>query len=135
MVLQPEVKRGALPKEVLVVDDDVVIRMLVADALRNRGVCVIEAGSGADALGYLTSGGRPDLIFSDIQMPGSIDGLQLADYVHETYPDIPVILTSGSAVPPDQSKGVTVIPKPFGIYRVLDHLIKILDTPSDEPAK
>lgn len=63
---------------VLVVEDDVLIRLSVADALRSAGLDVIEAATGDEALTVLASSATVDLVFTDIQMPGSTDGLELA---------------------------------------------------------
>ena len=108
MVPQPKTETDATPECVLVVDDDAAIRLVLADTLRDAGFCVIEARSGTDAVSYLRSGGRVDLIFSDIQMPGSMDGLELARRLRVERPSLPVILASGGTA------GVTTfITKPY----------------------
>lgn len=131
---KPDVEIDCSPKHVLVVDDDVVIRLLVAEVMRDEGLCVIEARSGEDAAGYLKSGGRADLIFSDIQMPGPMDGLQLARYVREAYPFIPVILTSGGMVPQGLNGVVKFISKPFRLTSVLELVLETLNAVDGEAA-
>jgi CheY-like chemotaxis protein len=128
---KPDVEIDASPKHVLVVDDDVVIRLVIAEVMRDEGLSVIEARSGEDAAGYLKSGGRADLIFSDIHMPGSMDGLQLARYVRETYPFIPVILTSGGIVPQGLNGVVKFIAKPFRLNSVLEMVLETLNAAGD----
>lgn len=80
---------------VLVVEDEVLIRMTVADHLRDSGFKVVEALSGAEAQALILGGLHVDLIFSDITMPGGVDGIALAQWLHETGVEAPIVLTSG----------------------------------------
>jgi CheY-like chemotaxis protein len=134
MVPQPDVETDGAPNCVLVVDDDAVIRLILAEAIRDAGWRVIEARSGADALSYLRSDSHVDIIFSDIQMPGSMDGLQLARHVRATYPTIPVILTSGKVAPAHLDVSGNFIAKPYRVDRVVALIAQILSTP-DKAAK
>jgi CheY-like chemotaxis protein len=79
----------------MVVEDEVLVRFPIAEALRYEGLEVIEAINADEAWSYLISGQVVDLIFSDIQMPGSMDGLELTRRVQERFGHIIVILTSG----------------------------------------
>jgi len=79
---------------ILVVEDDVLIRIDIADYLRGCGWDVIEAGSAAEAISLLDSGTLVDLVFSDIQMPGDMNGFGLAAWVREHRPGVRIILTS-----------------------------------------
>ncbi|GHH26605.1 hypothetical protein GCM10008023_41430 [Sphingomonas glacialis] len=83
----------------LVVEDELLIRMFVADVLRDAGYEVIEAVSGDEALDILKAGVLVDLVLSDVRMPGSIDGLALLAFVRQNLAALPVILTSGHLVP------------------------------------
>ncbi len=80
---------------VLVVDDDVLIRMDVAHRLRDCGFQVIEAGDAAEAIAILSEDASVKLVFSDVQMPGELDGFGLTRWVNAHRPDVPVILASG----------------------------------------
>jgi DNA-binding NtrC family response regulator len=80
---------------ILLVEDELLIRLLVGDELRNAGYDVIEAANADEALTVLRSLVRVDLIISDVRMPGSLDGLGLLAIVRETLPTLPVIITSG----------------------------------------
>ena len=80
---------------VMIVEDEVLIRLPIAEALRAVGLEVIEASNADEAWSYLLSGQAVDLIFSDIQMPGSMDGLELTRRVQERFGHIIVVLTSG----------------------------------------
>lgn len=83
------------PPTILVVEDEVLIRMTVADHLRDCGFRVLEAANGEEACRVMDAGETVDLVFTDIQMPGSIDGFSLARWVREKKPGTPVLLTSG----------------------------------------
>jgi len=78
---------------VLVVEDEMLIRMMLIDGLRDVGYHVIEACNADEALAVLGTA-APDLIISDVRMPGSIDGMGLLAVVRETQPTLPVIITS-----------------------------------------
>jgi CheY-like chemotaxis protein len=82
---------------VLVVEDEVLIRMAVSDYLRECGFHVVEAGSADEAIEVLKSNTAVDIVFSDVNMPGSMDGFGLAQWVRRERPRIKVILTSGVA--------------------------------------
>ncbi|MDD2794653.1 response regulator [Acidocella sp.] len=114
------------PKKILVVEDDILIRMLIADELRDLGFQVVEARSGDDAVGYLESGSHVDLIFSDVQMPGTVDGVQLARRVRVALPKLPVILTSGDGQPPDIGGALHFVPKPYEIFHVVALVLRSL---------
>jgi CheY-like chemotaxis protein len=114
---QPEPDTGAA--YILVVEDEVLVRALIAEELRAAGCAVAEAGNADAALDYIRAGGRVDLVFSDVQMPGSLNGLQFAERVRVDYPGIPVILTSGNS---DLRKKVTIgafVPKPYDIAQTV----------------
>jgi two-component system, response regulator PdtaR len=79
----------------MVVEDDVIVRFPIAEPLRNVGLEVIEAGNADEAWSYLLSGQAIDLVFSDIQLPGSMDGLELSRQVRKRFRRVIVVLTSG----------------------------------------
>lgn len=86
------------PKAILVVDDEVLIRFVIADYLRDCGYHVLEAASGDEALELLSSKSVTiDLVFSDVQMPGQTDGFGLARWIRDNRPGIRIVLTSGIA--------------------------------------
>jgi CheY-like chemotaxis protein len=81
---------------VLVVEDEVLIRLVIADYLRDCGYKVHEAANADEALAILQAPEVSiDVVFSDVEMPGSMDGFGLARWVRSNKPDIQVILTSG----------------------------------------
>ncbi|MEI9987777.1 MAG: response regulator [Aliidongia sp.] len=73
MVPRPDEQPGQA--HILLVEDDVLVRFVVADRLREAGLAVIEAATADEALSYLAAGGRVDLAFTDIEMPGSMNGV------------------------------------------------------------
>ncbi|HTC43726.1 MAG TPA: response regulator [Steroidobacteraceae bacterium] len=95
--MEPE-RDIAAPIRVLIVEDSVVLRMSVAHYLRGIGYSVIESGNAQDALDVIASGIQIDLVFTDIDMPGDMDGQGLADLLAVEHPDLPVILTSGDRI-------------------------------------
>lgn len=134
MVPHSEAEAVAAADCVLLVEDDAVIRVLFAEVLREAGLYVIEAASATDAVNYLTSNNRVDLVFSDIHMPGPINGLQLVRHVRQIYPALPIVLTSGQARPAGLGDAVTFVAKPYGFFRVLELMQRILGAQEDNPA-
>ena len=80
---------------ILVVEDEMLLRMRAVDMVEDAGFTPIEAVNADDALAILESRSDIQLLFTDIQMPGSMDGLKLAYAVHERWPLIKIILVSG----------------------------------------
>jgi len=85
----------AAQRVVLVVEDEVVLRMAVSAHLREAGFVVIEAVDAEEAVELLHANNKIQLVFSDITMPGAMDGDQLAEWVSARYPEIRILLTSG----------------------------------------
>ena len=93
---RPLVVSAAHPRVcVLVVEDEFLIRTMVSDDLREAEYEVIEACNADEALAILRSGAGVDLIFSDVRMPGTLDGLELLAMVRARDPAFPVVITSG----------------------------------------
>jgi len=80
---------------VLIVEDEVFVRMIAADSLADEGFVILEAGHADEALALLAQHPQVAILFTDINMPGEIDGLQLADTVAALYPNVRVVVTSG----------------------------------------
>jgi CheY-like chemotaxis protein len=80
---------------VLVVEDEMVLRMRAVDIVEDAGFTAIQAVNADEALSILESRSDISLLFSDIQMPGSMDGLKLAHAVHNRWPAIKIVLVSG----------------------------------------
>jgi CheY-like chemotaxis protein len=91
--------RSPVPAVVLVVEDEMLLRMRAVDMVEDAGYTSIEAVDADEAVAILESRSDIGLVFTDIQMPGSMDGLKLAHTVHERWPSIKIILVSGQLKP------------------------------------
>jgi two-component system, response regulator PdtaR len=91
------VKESEAPRQavVLVVEDDVLVRLAIADHLRDASCTVIEAGNAAEALEVFLAGEPVDVVFTDVQMPGPMNGLLLALWLYRHHPHVQVLVTSG----------------------------------------
>jgi CheY-like chemotaxis protein len=111
---------------VLVVEDEIFVRCAVGDYLRTCGMHVIEAASAVEAIRVLASGTDIDLVFSDVQMPGFVDGIDLAQWVALEHPSIKLILTAGPAERSwGSATGCVILPKPYD-HRDLEAKIRQL---------
>jgi len=112
----------AAPQVVLVVDDEVLVRMLACDILEDAGYDALEAVDAREALVLLDA--RPDivLLFTDVDMPGEINGLGLARLVAKRWPNLPIIATSGAAVlkPVDLPPKGRFLQKPYRPSSLID---------------
>lgn len=99
----------------LVVDDEPLLRMDLAATAKDEGFNTIEASNAAEALRFLESRGDIRVMFTDIRMPGTMDGLALAHLVRDRWPPIAVVICSGNSPPPtDQMpENVVFISKPL----------------------
>src|ERR1700733_6338859 len=97
---------NAVAPAILVVEDEMLLRMRAVDMVEDAGFTPVEATNADDALAILESRSDIELLFTDIQMPGSIDGLKLAHAVHERWPLIKIILVSGQLKLTDKDKPV-----------------------------
>src|ERR1044071_2300543 len=89
---------------VLVVEDEMLLRMRAVDIVEDAGFTPLEAVNADDALALLESRSDIDLLFTDIQMPGTMNGLKLAHAVHERWPSIKIILVSGQVTPSEGNR-------------------------------
>ena len=123
---------GKLPREVLIVEDEPITRIVAADAIAEHGIMAWEAGDATEALQLLHDHPRIGLLFTDVVVPGEMDGLDLAQTVSKARPDIEVIVTSGAvAVIEDElPENGTFLPKP---YRP-DSLARMVTRKLDGPA-
>jgi CheY-like chemotaxis protein len=95
-----------LPKvpKVLIVEDEMMPRMRAVDIVEDAGFSPVQAINADQALSILESRSDISLLFTDIQMPGSMDGLKLAHAVHDRWPAIKIILVSGQMNPSDAER-------------------------------
>ncbi len=95
---------GAKPR-ILIVEDEFLVRLTLAEALADEGFDVIEAGSGDEALPLLEADLTIILLLTDIQLPGKLNGLSLVRLARKARPDLPAIFMTGR---PDTMAGSTV---------------------------
>jgi CheY-like chemotaxis protein len=105
---------------VLVVEDELLLRTNAAEMIAEAGFDVVEASNADDAIAILEA--RPDIhvVFTDIQMAGSMDGLKLAHFVRSRWPPIKIVATSGHHVfnDGDLPAGSIFLPKPYSYDRI-----------------
>jgi CheY-like chemotaxis protein len=120
---------GDPAQTILVVEDEVLLRMPLAEYLRDAGFRVLEAASAEEAMAVLAADTPVDLIFTDINMPGEDDGFVLVDWVRQRHPHIALLLTSGStnaATKLDLFEGVSMVLKPYDFAAVEQKLRALL---------
>jgi CheY-like chemotaxis protein len=125
--------RGALrPEEaetrctILVVEDEVLVRMMIADQLRDAGYTVVEAAGADEALNVLAHVFDVKLVLSDIQMPGSMDGVEMARMVRSAYPTMKIVLTSGHSAAVNAAEHDGFFPKPYDAAKIISHIGTLL---------
>jgi CheY-like chemotaxis protein len=100
---------------VLIVEDEFLLRMNAAEMIGEAGFDVVEAGNADEAIAILEA--RPDIhvVFTDIQMPGSMDGMKLARFIRGRWPPIKIVATSGfiSVAEDDLPEGSRFLTKPY----------------------
>ena len=101
---------------VLIVEDELLLRLDAADVIRSAGFEVVEAANADDAIEILEARRDITLVFTDIQMPGSMDGLKLAQAVRGRWPPIKIVATSGlvDVGEKDLPEGGRFLRKPYG---------------------
>ena len=111
------------PIRVLVVEDEFLIRLTLSEALGDEGFEVLEAETGDAALPMLTDGSGIRLLLTDIQLPGSLNGLALVDRVRQAMPDLPVIYMTGRPDPDGAAQASPLdvfIAKPYTLTDICD---------------
>jgi CheY-like chemotaxis protein len=105
---------------VLIVEDEFLLRMDAADMIAGAGFEVVEAATADQAIGILEARTDITVVFTDIQMPGSMDGLKLARAVRGRWPPIKIVTTSGRVRvdPQDLPEGGRFLPKPYSSLQV-----------------
>ena len=118
-----------MPARLLIAEDDAFIRAMIAEFLRDSGFDVLEAENADEAVTVLERENNICLLFSDVKMPGSMDGCDLARRVRERWPDTRVLLTSGysSALAEARSTEGPVLAKPYRPLSVLAAILSIVE--------
>lgn len=108
----------------LVVDDEPLIRMDTADIISDAGYHVVEASTADEAFAFLEKYSSLQLLFTDVQTGGELDGFELARKVSARWPNIEVVVASGARIPKEGElpTNATFIQKPFSAETVLEAL-------------
>lgn len=119
------------PKQprILVVEDEYLIRLTLVEALTDEGYEVLEAESGDAALPLLQSGETIDLLLTDIQLPGQLDGRDLADRARQHRPSLPVLFMTGRPDPTAQASAgrrERFIAKPYTLADICQTAAELL---------
>ena len=119
-VLTPEVYLPAPHAIILVVEDELLIRMMLSENLRHAGYEVIEAASADHALKVMTTA-IPDLVITDVRMPGRLDGIGLLAELKQANPTLPVIVSSGhlQALEVMEAGADNFVQKPYSFEHML----------------
>jgi CheY-like chemotaxis protein len=124
MSVVPAASVGAI----LVVEDEALLRMMAIDMFEDAGFTVFAAENGEDAAQALALHSAIDGVFTDVEMPGAINGLMLARMAHEMHPHAAILIVSGRANPStrDMPPGARFVGKPYDNQTVVKMLIGLL---------
>ena len=115
---------------VLVVEDEILIAEMVRETLTENGFAVHAVSNAAEALAYLAGNEPVDVMFTDINLPGGMDGAALAQNVRATRPDLPVVFASGRWALLEQLKAFpnsVILQKPYSLTKACEAVAKLLE--------
>jgi len=117
---------------ILVVEDDALIRLSAVDLVTSAGFEAVEAANADEAIRILEARQDIRLVFTDVEMPGTMDGIKLAHYIKRRWPPVLLIIASGRAIvqESDLPEGTRFFPKPYQdhtIVKEISRMIKALD--------
>jgi two-component system, response regulator PdtaR len=121
---------------ILVVEDNPVIRICSLDLLRSAGFVALEASDADEAIRILEARSDIRLVFTDIGMPGTMDGIKLAHYIRDRWPPVKLIVASGSAIVSQSHlpAGAKLIAKPYADSSIVEAMVGMLsDAKSGNP--
>lgn len=113
---------------VLIVEDSSVIRMGAVDLVVSAGYEALEASDADEAIRILESRDDVDLVFTDVQMPGTMDGIRLSHYIRERWPPLKLLVASGKAILDESNlpSGSRFFSKPYDDHAITDALALLL---------
>ncbi len=116
-----------IAKSILIVEDEALIRFSLADFFEDAAYRVFEAESADEAIAILDRDSSIRVVLTDVQMPGSMDGLRLAHYVRDRFPPTVLVVTSGVLNPTKADLPVDsfFVPKPFDTRRLLGQIERL----------
>lgn len=113
---------------VLIVEDSAIIRMGAVDLVLDAGYEALEAGDADEAIRILESRDDIDLVFTDVHMPGTMDGLKLSHYIRNRWPPVKLIVASGAAILEESNlpSGSRFFSKPYDDHKITDAMARLL---------
>ena len=113
---------------VLVVEDEALIRLSAVQVAEEAGYEVLEAGNADEAIALLEARNDINLVFTDVHMPGTMDGLKLVRYIRERWPPVQLIVASGVAVisETDLPSGTSFFRKPYLERSIVEEIKRLL---------
>ncbi|WP_404712868.1 response regulator [Sphingomonas sp. MMS24-J13] len=117
MSVSPAARAGTI----LVVEDETLLRMMAVDMFEDAGFTVFEAKSGAEGAQILADNDSIGGLFTDVEMPGEVDGFELARIAHVSHPSVAIMVVSGRAAPQghDLPPGAKFVGKPYDTQAVI----------------
>jgi CheY-like chemotaxis protein len=123
-----QAKPAKLRRVVLIVEDEPFVRLTGADLLAEAGFEVLEAGNADQALRILEATPEVRVVFSDVEMPGSLDGLDLARHICQRWPSTGIVLTSGHRIRPEAiPQEGRFLPKPYAGPALVRQIEEMMD--------
>ena len=115
---------------VLVVEDSTIIRMGAVDLVLSAGYEALEACDADEAIRILESRDDVDLVFTDVQMPGTMDGIKLSHYIRDRWPPVKLMVASGIAILEESSLpgGSRFFSKPYDDHTITDAMARLLSS-------
>lgn len=113
---------------ILVVEDSAIIRMSAVELVLLAGYEGLEAQNADEAIRILESRSDIDLVFTDVQMPGTMDGIKLSHYIRDRWPPVKLLVASGNAILEESSlpKGSRFFSKPYDDHAITDAMARLL---------
>jgi CheY-like chemotaxis protein len=123
--MQPNARKRPV---VLIVEDEYLVRTGTRAAVEMAGFDVLEAGDADEAIGILAARNDISLIFTDVHMPGSMDGLKLAHFVRDRWPPVKIVATSARVriIASDLPEGGRFLPKPYSAAEIASTLHELV---------
>ena len=114
---------------ILVVEDEFLIRFMLADSLRDIGYEVLEAANGDEGFDILISGQAVDLMVTDVRMPGGVDGMELTRRSKSLAPGRPVIVCSAHLFRSESNPADEFLAKPYTVAALADAIARLIGDP------
>ncbi|QND46052.1 response regulator (plasmid) [Rhizobium lusitanum] len=113
---------------ILVVEDSALIRMGAVDLVQSAGYEALEASNAEEAIRILESRSDIDLVFTDVEMPGTMDGIKLSHYIRNRWPPVKLMVASGRAILQESSlpEGSQFFSKPYSDHAIADAMARML---------